>query len=151
MESVARVGVGVLVNKAGRVLMLRRCNVHGDGTWSAPGGHIDIGESLERCAQREVFEETGVTIKNIRFFAVTNDIFETEGKHYVTIWMSAEYESGTAFVAAPEESSEIGWFDQSDLPRPLFLPFQNLMKSKQYPADGAQGALTTSTGTAVAK
>ncbi|HEX6995608.1 MAG TPA: NUDIX domain-containing protein [Gammaproteobacteria bacterium] len=62
--------------------MVRRTNVHGDGTWSAPGGHIDKGESLEQCAQREVFEETGVTIKNIRFLAVTNDIFEAEGKHY---------------------------------------------------------------------
>jgi 8-oxo-dGTP diphosphatase len=61
-----------------------------------------------------------VTVKNIRFLAVTNDIFETEGKHYVTIWMAAEYESGSAFVSAPEESSEVGWFDQSALPEPLF-------------------------------
>src|SRR5688572_15411427 len=141
MESVARVGLGVLVNKSGRVLMLRRSNVHGDGAWSAPGGHIDIGESLEQCAEREVFEETGVTIKNIRFFAVTNDIFEAEGKHYVTIWMSADYERGSAFVAAPEESSEVGWFDQAELPEPLFVPFQNLISGKRYPADAIQGAL----------
>jgi 8-oxo-dGTP diphosphatase len=141
MESVARVGLGVLVNKSGRVLMLRRSNVHGDGAWSAPGGHIDIGESLEQCAEREVFEETGVTIKNIRFFAVTNDIFEAEGKHYVTIWMSADYERGSAFVAAPEESSDVGWFDQSELPEPLFVPFQNLISGKHYPVDAIQGAL----------
>lgn len=141
MESVASVGLGVLVNKSGRVLMLRRCNVHGDGSWSAPGGHIDRGESLEQCAEREVFEETGVTIKNIRFFAVTNDIFEAEGKHYVTIWMSADYERGSAFVAAPEEASEVGWFAQSELPEPLFVPFQNLISGKHYPVDAIQGAL----------
>ena len=68
MESVASVGLGVLVIRSGRVLMLRRANVHGDGAWSAPGGHIDKGESLEQCAAREVFEETGVTIRNVRFF-----------------------------------------------------------------------------------
>jgi 8-oxo-dGTP diphosphatase len=141
VESVARVGLGVLVNKSGRVLMLRRSNVHGDGAWSAPGGHIDQGESLEQCAEREVFEETGVTIKNIRFFAVTNDIFEAEGKHYVTIWMSADYERGSAFVAAPEEASEVGWFDHSELPEPLFVPFQNLISGKHYPVDALQGAL----------
>lgn len=141
MESVARVGVGVLVNKSGRVLLLRRSNVHGHGAWSAPGGHIDGGESLERCAAREVLEETGVTIKSIRFFAVTNDIFEAEGKHYVTIWMSADYEGGTAFVAAPEEASEVGWFDPSELPQPLFVPVQNLMNGKHYPADAIQRGL----------
>jgi 8-oxo-dGTP diphosphatase len=86
-------------------------------------------------------EETGVTIKNIRFFAVTNDIFEAEGKHYVTIWMSADYERGSAFVAAPEESTEVGWFDQSALPEPLFFPFQNLVSGKHYPVDAIQGAL----------
>ena len=115
--------------------MLRRSNVHGNGAWSAPGGHVDIGESLEQCAQREVLEETGVAIKNIRFFAVTNDIFEAEQKHYVTIWMSADYEGGTAFVAAPEEASEVDWFYPSELPRPLFVPFQNLMDGKYYPRD----------------
>lgn len=141
MESVARVGLGVLVNKSGRVLMLRRSNVHGAGAWSAPGGHIDKGESLERCAEREVFEETGVTIRNIQFLAVTNDIFEAEGKHYVTIWMSADYDRGNAFVAAPEESSEVGWFDQSELPEPLFVPFQNLVSGKHYPVEASGGAL----------
>ena len=141
MDSVARVGLGVLVHHSGRVLMLRRSNVHGDGAWSAPGGHIDKGESLEQCAEREVFEETGVTIGNIRFFAVTNDIFEAEGKHYVTIWMSADYERGTAFVAAPEESSEVGWFDAAELPQPLFVPFRNLISGKHYPLDAIQGAL----------
>ena len=141
MESVARVGLGVLVNKSGRVLMLRRSKVHGDGAWSAPGGHIDQGETLEQCAEREVLEETGVTIRNIRFFAVTNDIFEAEGKHYVTIWMSADYERGSAFVAAPEEASEVGWFDHSALPEPLFVPFQNLISGKHYPVDATQGAM----------
>src|SRR5690606_30912675 len=121
MESVARVGLGVLVYRSGRVLMLRRSNVHGDGAWCAPGGHIDRGESLERCAEREVFEETGVTIKSVRILALTNDIFEAEGKHYVTIWMAADYECGGAFVAAPEESSEVGWFEQFKLPEPLFV------------------------------
>lgn len=140
MESVARVGLGVLVNRSGCVLMLRRSNVHGGGAWSAPGGHIDNGESLEQCAEREVFEETGVTIKNIQFFAVTNDVFEAEGKHYITIWMSADYERGNAFVSAPEESSEVGWFDQSELPKPLFVPFQNLISGKHYPVD-IQGVL----------
>ena len=33
------------------------------GAWVLPGGHIEIGESLEECAVREVFEETGIQIE----------------------------------------------------------------------------------------
>lgn len=141
MERVAKVGLGVIVFRSGRILMLRRSNVHGDGSWSVPGGHIDGGESLEECARREVAEETGVTIRNIRFFAVTNDIFEAEEKHYVTIWMAAEYEGGDAIVAAPYEASDVGWFAPSELPRPLFVPVENLIEGRHYPEDALRGVL----------
>ncbi len=55
--------------------------------------------------------------------------------------MSADYERGDAFVAAPQESSEVGWFDPSELPQPLFVPFQNLLSGRRYPVDAVQGAL----------
>src|SRR5690606_28569332 len=115
--------------------MLRRFNVHGDGAWSVPGGHIDAGESLEECAKREVAEETGVRIRNIRFVALTNDIFEADGKHYVTIWMAAEYDGGNAIVAEPCEADHVGWFDPSELPNPLFVPVENLIKGRHYPKE----------------
>jgi 8-oxo-dGTP diphosphatase len=146
MESVAKVGLGVIVSRSGRILMLRRSNVHGDGSWSVPGGHIDAGESLEECAKREVAEETGVTIKDIRFLAVTNDIFEAEEKHYVTIWMAAEYDGGDAFVAAPYEASHVGWFDPSKPPRPLFVPVENLMNGRHYPEDAVHEMLNMPVG-----
>ena len=55
-----RVGVGVIVTKADRVLLIKRKGVHGQGTWSTPGGHLEYGESPEGCAARETLEETGV-------------------------------------------------------------------------------------------
>ena len=55
--------------------------------WAPPGGHIEFGESFEECAAREVFEETGLIIKNPSFYDMTNDVFEKEHKHYVTIFM----------------------------------------------------------------
>lgn len=45
-----RVGVGVIITKDQHVLLLRRHSVHGAGTWSTPGGHLDFGESPEACA-----------------------------------------------------------------------------------------------------
>jgi 8-oxo-dGTP diphosphatase len=128
-----RIGVGIIITRNNQVLLLKRLNVHGAGSWSTPGGHLEYGETPEECAAREVKEETNLDIFNISFKAITNDVFVTENKHYITIWMQAEYQSGEAIVSAPYESSEIGWFDWDKLPLPLFLPFQHLLNGDCYP------------------
>ena len=127
------VGVGVIIEKEGKVLLLKRKNVHGSGTWSTPGGHLDYGEKPEECARREAKEETNVDIHNIRFRAITNDIFEDEVKHYVTIWMQGTYVSGEPIVNAAYEMSEVDWFAWADLPEGLFIPFRNFIEGKGYP------------------
>jgi 8-oxo-dGTP diphosphatase len=132
-SSTPRVGVGVIVSKDQQVLLLRRRNVHGAGTWSTPGGHLDFGESPEQCAVREVKEETGLDIDAVVFRAITNDVFTVEGRHYITIWMEGRYPGGEPTVAAPEEASEIGWFPWDALPQPLFLPLQHLLDGHYYP------------------
>ncbi|MBU6491044.1 NUDIX domain-containing protein, partial [Patescibacteria group bacterium] len=78
---------------------------------------------------REVLEETGMHIKNIRFGAVTNDFFKEEGKHYVTVWMLSEYDSGEVTLKEPDKFVEQAWFDFDTLPSPLFLPWQQLLES----------------------
>lgn len=130
MPEVPRVGIGVIITKENSVLLLRRRSVHGSGTWSTPGGHLDYGESPEECAIREAREETSVSVESVEFRGVTNDIFEAEERHYVTIWLVAKRWSGEAVVAAEHEMSEIGWFPWDDLPTPLFLPFRNLLGGK---------------------
>jgi 8-oxo-dGTP diphosphatase len=129
-----RVGVAVIIHKGDQVLLIRRTNVHGAGSWSTPGGHLDYGETPEACARREALEETGVEIANIRFKAITNDVFDVIGKHYISIWMESEYSSGEPFIAAEYEVAEIGWFTWEALPKPLFLPFEHLINGESYPA-----------------
>lgn len=132
-----RVGVGVIVTDGAQVLLLRRKNVHGAGSWSTPGGHLDFRESPEDCAIREAKEETGLDIADIRFRAITNDVFEAEGKHYITIWMEGAYAGGEPMVNAPYESEEVAWFAWDALPQPLFLPFQHLLGGACYPPPGS--------------
>lgn len=127
------VGVGVIVRRGEEVLLVRRDGVHGAGTWSTPGGHLDPGETLEACAAREAREETGVEVEDVRFRAVTNDVFEEEGRHYLTVWMEAELAEGEAEPRDTDELSEVGWFRRDRLPRPLFLPLANLMEGRCHP------------------
>ena len=130
-----RVGVGVIVIKDGRVLLIKREGSHGRGTWSTPGGHLEYGESPEECAVRETKEETGVDITGVRALGYTNDVFEESEQHYITLWMAGEYKSGKATVAAPYEASEVGWYARDALPEPLFLPLRNLIRGESYPPD----------------
>ena len=134
MTPVPRVGIGVIVLKDGKVLLGKRRGAHGAGSWSFPGGHLEFNEKLEDCARREVWEETGINIKNIRLGRFTNDIFESEGKHYVTLFLVADWESGTPRVMEPERCDTWEWFSWNSLPQqPLFLPLQNLLKQHWRP------------------
>jgi 8-oxo-dGTP diphosphatase len=132
-RTIASVGVGVIIVKDDKVLLMKRTGSHGTDTWSCPGGHIDFGESLEECAIRETKEETGVDIQNVEFIAITNDFFQLDHKHYVTVWMRGEYTGGEPKITSPHEGTEIGWFEWDKLPQPLFVPLQNLIDGNHYP------------------
>ncbi|MBI5652821.1 MAG: NUDIX domain-containing protein [Chloroflexi bacterium] len=133
MSNEPRVGVGLIIVKNNRVLLMQRRVPHGEGTWSTPGGHLDFGESPEECAAREAFEEVGIVARDVKFRAVTNDIFRDTGKHYITIWMETTQFTGAPHINAPDEVANLGWFDWNALPQPLFLPLQNLLNGKCYP------------------
>lgn len=123
-----KVGVCVLIVKNSKFLMGKRKGSHGEGTWAPPGGHLEFGESIEDCARREVMEETGLKIKNIRKVTFTNDILLKENKHYVTCTVIAEYDSGELAIKEPHKCERWEWFSVSDFPEPMFIPVQNLLK-----------------------
>jgi 8-oxo-dGTP diphosphatase len=124
-----RVGVGVIVRNGKMVLLGLRKGAHGVGSWSFPGGHLEHGEDIASCAVREVMEETGAHISVVRFGPYTNDIFTAEDKHYVTLFVIADYAAGEIHAMEPEKCDRWEWHEWGALPRPLFLPIHNLLKS----------------------
>ena len=131
MSSHPKVGVGVFVWKDGKFLMGKRRGSHGHDTWSIPGGHLEFGESWEEAAKREVMEETGLVIDNVRFLAATNDVFEKEGKHYATIWVYSDWKSGEPQLTEPDKHIDHQWRTFATLPSPLFEPcWKNLRQAK---------------------
>jgi 8-oxo-dGTP diphosphatase len=96
-------------------------------TWNS----VKVG----RNAQREIAEEVGIKVGSIHFGAVTNDIFEKEQKHYVTIIMVCDYVSGDVKVLEPEKSECWEWFSWDKMPEPLFVPVRNLRETGFNPFD----------------
>ena len=132
MSQQPRVGIALIINKDNQVLLVKRKGSHGEGTWSTPGGHLEFGESPEQCAIREAKEETNVDVSDVRFKAVTNDVFGTEGRHYITLWMEGKFSGGELVVQA-DEVADMGWFAWDALPKNLFLPLRNLLNGECYP------------------
>jgi 8-oxo-dGTP diphosphatase len=121
------VGVSVIVQDQHLVLLGLRLAGHGAGTWQFPGGHLEFGESIEECARREVREETGLELMHPRLGPYTNDIFVVEGRHYITLFVIADYAGGTPELREPDKCAHWGWFGWDALPQPLFLPIENLL------------------------
>jgi len=133
------IGIGVIIIRDDKILLGKRCNAHGAGSWCCPGGHLEFGESFETCARREVREETGLEIENIRPGTFTNDLFSQEGKHYVTLFMLADCPRGEPRVREPDKCETWDWFATDALPQPLFLPLENLLKINQGDFEGQCG------------
>lgn len=121
-------GVGAMILKDNKILLGKRHEdpekasslLHGEGTWTMPGGKIDFGEEIEQAIEREVFEETGIIIKNPKIISTTND--KVDSAHFITIGLLVEDFNGEAQVKEPEEITEWRWFDLDNLPSPMFFP-----------------------------
>lgn len=129
------VGVAVLLTCPafpGSVLVGKRISSHGSGTIQLPGGHLEFGESWEDCGSRELLEETNLNIakSDLKLAHVTNDVFKSENKHYITLFMqgvvSAD-EAKNVQTMEPHKCSGWEWRRWEDLKQTqenLFLPLK---------------------------
>jgi len=128
MENYPRVGVGVMILREGKVLIGKRKGSHGTGEYAWPGGHLEYMESIEDCAKREVMEETGMQISNLRFLRIMN-IKQYAPKHYIDIAMVADWADGEPQVLEPEKIEGWEWCDMNDLPEPLFAALPSYIEA----------------------
>lgn len=134
--NVPRVGVGVIITRDGLILLGQRIGAHGAGTWALPGGHLEFGESVEQCAAREVREETGLELVDIKRGPYSNDV-ALEGKHYVTLFVVARAQAGEASIREPAKCARWEWFRWNELPAPLFAPLATLLLTGFVPENAS--------------
>ncbi|OIP75525.1 MAG: hypothetical protein AUK06_01660 [Parcubacteria group bacterium CG2_30_36_18] len=129
------VGFGVMILKEGKVLLGHRHEnpekasslLHGEGTWTMPGGKLHFQEKLKEGAVREVFEETGIKVKGLEAISISNDI--VQDAYFVTIGFLCKDFEGEAKVMEPDEITEWKWFDLNNLPSPLYFPSEKIIKN----------------------
>jgi 8-oxo-dGTP diphosphatase len=130
------VGIGILILKEGKVLLGKRKNAHGAGQYCFPGGHLEYMESFEQCARREIEEECGLKVTNLRFNIVANERHPLDQKHVAHIGLVADWESGEVVVREPDKCESWDWYDMDDLPSPLFgmtaLGIEGYKSGKNY-------------------
>jgi len=113
-----RVGCGAAILDAqGRLLLVKRVKNPEADHWGVPGGKLDWGEAARTCAEREIHEELGVTIKAGRVLAVTDMV--APDYHWVAITYAVESFEGEPVIQEAHAIHEWGWFPLHALPSPL--------------------------------
>ena len=111
------VGVGAVVWRGERVLLVRRGKAPRIGQWSLPGGAQELGESVLEAARREVREETGLELARVELLTVVDSITRDEAGavrfHYTLVDVWAEAAAGEPRPG--DDALETGWFTLDQL------------------------------------
>ena len=106
-----QVGIGIVLLRGDKILLIKRGRPPGQGAWSLPGGKQELGETAEACARRELLEETGLTTGPLTFIAHVDSIHhDAAGRieyHYTILDFAARYISGDA--TAGDDVTDIAW------------------------------------------
>ncbi len=112
------VGVGAIIIKDGRVLLVKRAHPPIQGQWSIPGGVLEVGEFVREAAVREAREETGLIVEPGDLLGVYDRILHNPEQrvqyHYVLVDFLCHPVGGE--LQAADDAAEVRWFTREELP-----------------------------------
>jgi ADP-ribose pyrophosphatase len=112
-----RVAVGAIVFKNNKVLLVRRGKPPARDLWAIPGGSVQISETLQQAAEREIYEETGITIQALEpiyaFDYIERDELGCARFHYVIVDLTADYIGGDPRPG--DDALEARWVSSQEL------------------------------------
>ena len=112
-----RVAVGAVVFKDECVLLVRRGQPPAEDLWAIPGGSVEIGETLQEAAEREILEETGIQIRASKpiytFEVIDRDAAGKVRFHYVIVDLVADYVMGEP--SPGDDAIEARWVSAGEI------------------------------------
>jgi 8-oxo-dGTP diphosphatase len=115
-----------------RVLLIRRRHAPFEGCWAIPGGFVDMDEALDVAARRELFEETGVRMKDLvqlhTFGAPKRD---PRGRN-ISVTYLALVDADDLQPRAGDDAAEVGWFSLRQPPKLAFDHKDILAVARKY-------------------
>jgi ADP-ribose pyrophosphatase YjhB (NUDIX family) len=104
----------VVFNAEGRILMVQE---KVDGCWALPGGWADIGYTPRQIAEKECFEEAGLTVKSVRLLAVMDKTAQQMPPEFEYVYkLFIQCEPVNDRIAIGEETLDVNWFSEENLP-----------------------------------
>ncbi|OEU65356.1 MAG: NUDIX hydrolase [Desulfobacterales bacterium PC51MH44] len=128
-----KVAVGAVVFKNSCVLLVRRGQPPSEDLWAIPGGSVEIGETLQGAAEREILEETGITVRAgepvYTFDVIDRDSAGKIRFHYVIVDLAADYVTGEP--KAGDDAAEARWVTAQEIDElQVSPPTLKLLKTK---------------------
>jgi ADP-ribose pyrophosphatase YjhB (NUDIX family) len=106
-----------IVFKDDRILLVKRAHEPSKGLWSIPGGKIELGETIQAAAQREIGEECGIEIEILSVIQVEDHIIKDKrGRtqyHFVLVFTLANYLSGR--IRPASDAEQVRWVEEEAL------------------------------------
>ena len=127
MNENIQVACQIIIRKENGILLGKRKNCAGEGSWALPGGHVEYHEKLLDAAKRELKEELDITCCDLKLIAVTDDL--GDNWHYVHALFLLDRFSGKVKLNEPHKCSEWKFYPLNKLPTPLFPPHIKMLDS----------------------
>ena len=128
------VAVGAVVFKEKAILLVKRGKPPSEGQWAIPGGSVHLGETLQAAAEREILEETGITVTAgeavLTFESTQRDDQGWVAYHYVIIDLEAVYGAGEPVAA--DDAADARWVTVDDLQALDVAPATRKLLRDQY-------------------
>jgi len=123
-------GAGVIVFRDGYILLQKRKD---NGCWGIHGGCVELGESVEDAAKRELYEETGLKVRTMKLYGVFSGpdhlyVYPNGDEAYIVdiIYICDDFEG--ELKADNDEVAELKWFRFEDVPENLNPPSSRIIR-----------------------
>lgn len=111
LDSCQKLAVSVVLQQAGRFLLVERANPPGQGLFAFPGGRVEAGEPLEDAARRELFEETGLHGGEFKEIA-QYDLPAADGGFRLHVFSTGRFGGD---LQAADDAMSANWYSLDDM------------------------------------